>query len=110
NSSRMSSMLARNSGSRPTISAPTRGPATDPTPPISTTSTNRIDWMKLKVLGVTNVDSGAYNPPAAPAQAADTAKATVFVTSGLMPTDSAAISLSLTARMAAPQVPRDSQV
>jgi hypothetical protein len=58
---------------------------------------------------VTKPESGANKPPAAPAQAADTAKATVFTTSGWKPSDSAAVSLSRTARIAAPQVPRDSQ-
>ncbi len=52
--------------------------------------------------------SGAYRPPASPTKAADTMKATALTASGLMPIDSLAVSLSLTARMAAPHVPRDS--
>ena len=108
NSSRYSSRLDSASGSRPTISAPTSGPPMAPAPPIITTSTNRIDWPKPKVCGVTKPDSGANSPPAAPAQSADTANATVLMRSGSSPIDSAAVSLSRTARIAAPQPPCES--
>src|SRR5450830_2168273 len=89
--------------------APISGPMVEPAPPTTTTSTNRIDCMKPKVSGVTNVDNGANKQPARPASMADTAKATVLITNGLRPMDSDAVSLSLTARIAAPQVPRASQ-
>ena len=35
-----------------------------PAPPMITTSTNRIDWKKGKVLGVTKVVAAAKNEPA----------------------------------------------
>ena len=90
------------------MSAPTSGPATEPAPPSITTSTNRIDCTKPKVCGVTKPDKGANSPPASPAQAADSANATTFTASGFRPIDSAEVSLSRTARSAAPQVPRES--
>ena len=66
-SRRTSSKLESSSGSTPTTIAPTSGPATEPAPPIMTTSTNRIDCTKPKVCGVTKPASGANRPPAAPA-------------------------------------------
>ena len=74
-----------------------------------TTSTNRIDCENVKVDGVTKPDSGANSPPASPAQAAETANATVFTATGFNPIDSAAISESFTARIAAPQSLRASR-
>ncbi|MNS60792.1 hypothetical protein D3C72_938030 [compost metagenome] len=52
NSRRYSSRLDSSSGSRPTTTAPSKGPARDPAPPSVTASTNRIDCMKLKLCGV----------------------------------------------------------
>lgn len=57
--------------------------------------------------GVTMPCSGANRPPARPASAAENAKPTVLTTRGSMPMDAAAVSLSRTARMAAPQAPRE---
>ena len=92
------------------MTAPTSGPATEPAPPIITTSTNRIDCTKLKVCGVTKPDSGANRRARRRREQRPTrAKATVFSASGFRPIDSAAVSASRTARIAAPQVPRDSQ-
>ncbi|CUJ87675.1 Uncharacterised protein [Achromobacter sp. 2789STDY5608615] len=65
--------------------------------------------MKLKLCGVIMPACGAYRPPARPTTAADTMKATAFTSKGLMPMDSLAVSLSLTARIAAPQLPRASR-
>ncbi|CAB3916826.1 hypothetical protein LMG3481_05089 [Achromobacter deleyi] len=62
--------------------------------------------MKLKLCGVIMPACEAYSPPARPTTAADTMNATALTTSGLMPIDSLAVSLSLTARIAAPQAPR----
>ena len=102
-SSRYSASAARNSGSSTTIAAPTSGPATEPAPPMITTSTNRIDCENAKVDGVTKPDSAAKNAPATPAQNAEMAKAAVLMRTGSRPIDSAAISESFTARIAAPQ-------
>ncbi len=101
--------MESSSGSTPTTSAPTSGPATEPAPPIMTTSTNRIDCPKPKVCGVTKPASGANRPPAAPAHSAETAKAAHLIATGSRPIASAAVSESRTARIAAPQVPRASQ-
>src|SRR5688572_10467303 len=103
-SSRYSASPASSSGSRTTTAAPASGPVTVPAPPIMTTRTKRIDWENVNVDGVTKAESGAKSAPASPAQAADTVNATVFTATGLRPTDSAAVSESLTARIAAPQL------
>src|SRR6185369_12144050 len=76
-------------------------------PPIITTSTNRIDCRKAKVEGVTKPESAAKRAPASPAQAAESAKASALIATGLRPTDSAATSESFTARIAEPQAERD---
>src|SRR5499426_2744083 len=102
-SRRYSARPARTSGSATTTAAPTSGPVTVPAPPIITTSTNRIDCENENVDGVTKPDSGANSAPASPAQAAETANATVFTATGFSPIDSAAVSESFTARIAAPQ-------
>ena len=109
NSSRYSASPASASGSSTTMAAPTSGPLTVPAPPTITTSTNRIDCMKAKVEGVTKPDSGAKRAPARPAQAADSAKASVLMATGFRPTDSAATSESFTARIAEPQEERCSR-
>ena len=61
-----------------------------------------MDCENAKVDGVTKPDSGANNPPASPAQAAEMTKAAAFSVTGFSPTDSAAVSESRTARMARP--------
>ncbi|MNT12374.1 hypothetical protein D3C72_1472990 [compost metagenome] len=105
-SRRRFSRLDSSSGSSPTTTAPATGPATVPAPPIITTSTNRIDCRNENIPGVTMPCNGANSPPASPARAAENAKPTVLTTSGLTPMDAAAVSLSRTARIAAPQLPR----
>ena len=69
---------------------------------MTTTSTNRIDWKNVNVLGATNVVALAKNEPAMPASTADSVKASVRIASGLTPIDPAAISESRTARIASP--------
>ena len=83
--------------------APTSGPASEPAPPMITTSTKSSDCEKVKVEGVTKPESGAKSAPASPAQTAEMAKAAVLMRSGSSPIDSAATSESFTARIAAPQ-------
>ena len=61
-----------------------------------------MDCENANVEGVTNPDRGANRPPASPAHTAEMAKAAAFIVTGLSPTDSAAVSESLTARMARP--------
>ena len=58
---------------------------------------------------MTKPESGANKPPAAPAHRAEIANAAVLIATGSRPIDSAAVSESRTARIAAPQVPRASQ-
>ena len=79
NSSRYSARPASTSGSSTTIAAPTSGPATEPAPPMITTSTNRIDCEKAKVEGVTKPDSAANSAPATPAHTAEMANAAVLI-------------------------------
>ncbi len=100
--SRYSASPASTSGSSTTTAAPTSGPVTVPAPPMITTSTKRIDCENAKVDGVTNAESEANMPPASPAHAADAANAAVFTATGFSPIDSAAVSESFTARIAAP--------
>ena len=70
---------------------------------MTTTSTNRIDWKNVNVLGATNVVALAKNEPATPASTADTVNASVRIASGLTPIAPAAVSESRTARIASPQ-------
>ena len=82
--------------------APTSGPASEPAPPMITTSTKRIDCENENVDGVTKPESDAKNAPATPAYTAEMAKASVLMRTGSRPIDSAATSVSFTARIAAP--------
>ena len=101
-SSRYSARPASTSGSSTTMAAPTSGPATEPAPPMTTASTKRIDCEKAKVDGVTKPESGAKSAPAAPAHTAEMANAAALIATGSRPIDSAAVSVSRTARIAAP--------
>src|SRR5258706_255248 len=66
-SSRYSASAASASGRSTTMVAPTSGPASDPAPPMITTSTKSSDCEKVKVDGVTKPESGANSAPARPA-------------------------------------------
>ncbi len=96
-------MSESSSGSSTISSAPSTGPSTEPAPPTITASTNRIDWEKGNEAGLMNIISGATSEPARPVSSADRPKARVLVCTGLKPSERAAMSEALTARMAVPQ-------
>ena len=101
-SSRYSARPDSSSGSSVTSTAPTSGPSVVPAPPTTTTSRNRMDWVKGKELGAMKPPSGACSPPASPASPAETTKASVRTGSSATPTERAATGAALAARIARP--------
>src|SRR4029077_19223956 len=100
---RYSARAAISSGSTTITAAPTTGASVQPAPPTITASRNKIDCENGKLSGATKANSAANKPPATPVNAADSAKAMVFTTTGLKPTARAATSESRTASIAMPQ-------
>src|SRR5712671_2665867 len=103
NSKRYSARFDNSSGNTTVTTAPTAGPKTQPAPPTTQENRNRIDCENGNESGATNASKDAKMPPATPANAAESMKATALTLTGLSPIERAAISASRTATIALPQ-------
>src|SRR6201746_1841777 len=103
NSSRYSARFDNSSGSTTMTAAPTAGPSTQPAPPTTHASRNRIDCENGNEPGATNASKEAKMPPANPANTAESMKAAALTLTGLSPIEHAATSASRTATIALPQ-------